>query len=404
MPRHVGLVVIALMIGGAGSVRAGTAPQDGAPIAIGNYRTIHSKILDEDRTLLVHLPESYSRTSASYPVAYLLYGDHVSTYFAEAVAAIDTLGSGGRIPECILIGIMNTDRYRDLLPEVRGEPTGIDNFIRFLDAELFPWVEKELRTKRFRILVGPQAGASFALYTLMNRPRMFNALVIESPFRWRGGRELLLDTATSFFSERTQMRRFMHVSFREKDELEKESLPYLTEFAEIVGKAADPNFRLVLDQVPIDGEFLVPFRIGEGLRELFADFPFPEDLQVASLDSILGHYGALSVRFGFAVDPPQLVLATHSNRLTERGDTRGAVDILEFMLEKDPTSLDALWQLGNHCETAGRLAQAVEYYERMVALMGSDAGMIAQRVEQLKTRIEAEADGAPPKAPGIHRP
>jgi len=396
MRRRVEMLVAVLTIAGAGFGLAATAPEDGSPVAIGSYRTLHSEILDEDRRLLVHLPESYDRTSASYPVVILLYGDHVTTYFAEAVAALDTLGSGGRIPECILIGIMNVDRYRDLLPEVRGEATGIDDFVRFLDAELLPWVEKELRTKPFRILVGPQAGANFALYSLLERPDLFEAFIIENPFRWRGGRELLLERAASFFTANPQLRRFMHVSHREKDDLEKEALPYLMELAAIVESAGGPEFQLVLDEVPVDGEFLVPFRIDQGLRALFADYPFPDDLPVASLDDILGHYRSLSKRYGFTVDPPERVLAAHSQRLTELGESEAAVEILEFMLEHNPSSLDALWQLGNHAERAGHPAEAVAYYERMVALMGSDAGMIARRVEQLKAAIEAEtADAAP---------
>jgi predicted alpha/beta superfamily hydrolase len=387
MARRVGRLVVAVVAGAAVAGGAAAVVEDGAPVVIGSYRTIHSKVLGEDRTVLVHLPEGYSKTTASYPVVYMLYGDHVTTYFAQAVVALDTLGSGGRIPECVLVGIMNTDRYRDLLPEARGGPTGIDDFLRFLDGELFPWVEKELRTKPFRVLVGPQAGGNFALYALMERPGMFDAFIIENPFRWRGGRELLVERAASFFAAGAGRTGFLHVTWREKDELETESLPYLRDFVRTVEAAGNPGFRLVLDEVPVDGEFLVPFRIGAGLRELFDGYPFPDDAEVASLDDILGRYRALSVRVGFQVDAPERVLAAQGHRLTERGETGAAVEVLGYMLERNPTSLDALWQLGNLAERAGRPAEAVAYYERMVALMGSDAGMIARRVEQLKAQI-----------------
>ena len=388
MARRIDSLAIALTVGATIAVAGGTAPEAGNPVTIGRYRTIHSEVLGEDRTVLVHLPEGYSATTASYPVVYMLYGDHVTTYFARAVSELDTLSSGGRIPECILIAVMNTDRYRDLLPEVRGEPTGIDDFIRFFEAELFPWVETELRTKPFRMLVGPQAGANFALYTLMARPRMFDAFIIENPFRWRGGRERLVEQAESFFSAETDRTGFVHISWRETDELETESLPYLTGFAETVESAGDADIRLVLDEVPVDGEFLVPFRIGAGLRALFDAYPFPKDLEVASLDDILGHYRALSKRYGFEVDPPERVLAARSQELIGRGRTKAAIEVLELMLERDPSSLDALWQLGNLAERGGRTAEAVAYYERMIALMGSDAGMIARRVEQLKAAID----------------
>ena len=121
------------------------AQQEGEPVSIGTYRVIHSKILHEDRTLLVHLPRGYEQSRGAYPVIYMLYGDHVTTYFSQAVSVVDGLGPTGRTPNFILVGLMNTDRYRDLLPEAGGNPTGIGDFIRFLNDELFSFVEKNYR-------------------------------------------------------------------------------------------------------------------------------------------------------------------------------------------------------------------------------------------------------------------
>jgi len=50
------------------------AQQDNETISIGTYRILHSKILDEDRTLLINLPRDYEGATISYPVVYLLYG------------------------------------------------------------------------------------------------------------------------------------------------------------------------------------------------------------------------------------------------------------------------------------------------------------------------------------------
>ncbi len=90
--------------------------QDGDEIVLGTFRIIPSKILNEERTLLIHLPEDYAHNSTSYPVLFLLYGDHVTTYFGETVSILDRLGQTGRIPEMLLVAVTNTDRYRDLLP------------------------------------------------------------------------------------------------------------------------------------------------------------------------------------------------------------------------------------------------------------------------------------------------
>ena len=126
----------------------------------------------------------------------------------------------------------------------------------------------------------------------------------------------------------------------------------------------------------------------DGLRELFVDYPFPDDLEVKSLDDILAYYRKLSSEYGFEVDVPEHILAMQSDGLMRKGETEQMLRILHYLLEKDPSSGDALWQLGNHHERIGELDVAIRYYERMIEFMGSDAGMIQNRVDELKERTE----------------
>lgn len=210
-------LIFLLLLGFSGNFLLGQ--QDGAPITIGTYKIIHSTIMDEDRTLLIHLPRGYESSTVAYPVIYMLYGNHVTTYFTEAVSVIDRLGPSGRIPQMILVGIVNTDRYRDLLPENQGKTTGIGNFILFLREELFPYIEGTFRTKPFRVLIGPQAGANFSLYTMMKQPDMFNAFIINSPFRWTGGRDLMMNLAEDFFKGQREFNCLMYITYKVNDEL-----------------------------------------------------------------------------------------------------------------------------------------------------------------------------------------
>lgn len=124
------------------------AQKEGDDVVIGKYKVIHSQILDEDRLLFVHLPQDYEVTRLAYPVLYLLWVD-VYNYFADAAIVTEKLGSTGEIPPVIIIGVANTNRYRDLLPvktRDRGEGGGADNFLRFLEDELIPHVNATYRT------------------------------------------------------------------------------------------------------------------------------------------------------------------------------------------------------------------------------------------------------------------
>lgn len=159
------------------------AQQDGDPVAIGAYRVIESRALGETRRLLVHLPRGYEGSAVAYPVLYHTYGGNVAAYYAEAVAALESLADEASAPQMILVGIDNIDRYRDLRPlNQDGTPAGIENYTRFLVEEVFPFVEANYRTARYRILAGPQAGAVFGLATLQSHPELFDAFVLNNPF------------------------------------------------------------------------------------------------------------------------------------------------------------------------------------------------------------------------------
>ena len=159
------------------------AQEDGDPVSIGTYRNLHSKILNEDRTLLVNLPRGYDETTIRYPVLYILYGGQVEGYFAETVHIVDRLSVGSEIPDMIIVGVKNTDRYRDNLPINRnGEPGGAENFLKFFTEELIPFTDQSYRTKNFRILLGPQAGATFSVYALIEESGLFKVNIITNPF------------------------------------------------------------------------------------------------------------------------------------------------------------------------------------------------------------------------------
>ena len=52
---------------------------------IGKFDTLHSTILNEDRSILVHIPENEVQSNVRYPVMYLLDGD---AHFTKTVGII----------------------------------------------------------------------------------------------------------------------------------------------------------------------------------------------------------------------------------------------------------------------------------------------------------------------------
>ena len=389
---------LALLILGASATAV--PPQDkGDDVVIGTYHTLPSKILNEERTLLVHLPRSYHDTSLEYPVLYMLYGNHVTTYFAEAVSILDNLGPTGRIPEMLLVAVTNTDRYRDLLPlQPDGRPTGIDSFVRFFEEELIPYVDSHYRTKNYRALMGPQAGANFGMHVLFKHPDLFQAAILNNPFRWQGGRDLIFQNARDVLHKRDRFKRFLSITYEDGDELAKEGAAYVDRFAALVKELSVPDFRLHLNYIADNDEFIQPMGLREGLKAMFQAYPFPGENRIEGLADILAFYNKLSEAYGFPVDAPQHVLSMQYYNLRERGLRDQAIEVIEHTRSRYPKSGNVLFIFGNLYMEDGELEKAVESFREMIRGMPGDTGMIARRVASLERRITSSAAYAVEKA------
>ena len=221
--------------------------QDGSPVTIGTYRVIRSAVMAEERPLLIHLPEDYARTTLRYPVLFHLYGQQVTNYFADAVMTAERLGGTAEIPPMIVVGVANTDRYRDCLP-LQADGKGIggaDRFLRFFAEELIPFIDASYRSKPYRVLAGPQAGGAFGLHALVTRPELFNAylLRIENPFPGAEPfRRFFLDEAATFVGRTRRLDRFVRITY--ESDVQADTAAFAKRFAEIAETARPEGLRL----------------------------------------------------------------------------------------------------------------------------------------------------------------
>jgi predicted alpha/beta superfamily hydrolase len=158
----------------------------GETIVIGSKVQIHSSVLNETRTLLISKPAEYDQGGERYPVLYLLDGEE---NFIHTAGMVRFLAESERIPPMIVVGIGNTERNRDLTPhtdveiEKRFHPKngGADAFLEFIHGELIPYVDKNYRTRPYRVLAGHSLGGLFTIYTLASNPKLFNAYIAVDP-------------------------------------------------------------------------------------------------------------------------------------------------------------------------------------------------------------------------------
>ncbi len=171
------------------------------PLTIGKIIKFNSDILNEERTLNIYLPESYSAdTKKKYPVIYLLDGT-ITEDFLHIVGVVQ-FGSYpwiNMIPESIVVGIANIDRKRDFtfpttVEEHKKEfPTtgGSEKFIQCIEKEIQPIIERNYRTTEDRTIIGQSLGGLLATEILLTNPSIFDNYIIISPSLWWNNESLL---------------------------------------------------------------------------------------------------------------------------------------------------------------------------------------------------------------------
>ena len=139
-----------------------------APYSIDTIQ-IKSGILNESRSIIVYKPRHISQ-SDTVKFMYFLDGEYSGYRFRKITDQF-----GDTISDIIGIGIINTDRRRDML-----YVNGAGKFLDFISSELIPAVEKNYRTRE-RILFGHSFAGSFTIYALLNKPDFFDYFIASSP-------------------------------------------------------------------------------------------------------------------------------------------------------------------------------------------------------------------------------
>jgi len=151
-------------------------------------KKIYSKVLKENRTVLVHLPASYKDTDRKYPVLLLLDGGDVKTFSGDKTlySRAENLLDEGSLPwnGLILIGVANKNRSRDMMPVKSAyyiQSGGAEKFLEFITSELIPWIKANYRTTEQFIIYGQSDAGLFVLYNLLINPNPFYGFICVSP-------------------------------------------------------------------------------------------------------------------------------------------------------------------------------------------------------------------------------
>lgn len=195
----------------------GHFPWDQPQAENGIHVTIHSEILGQEREIVVRLPRNYDST-AKYPTMYVLDG---SSDDKDIANKFEVLSSAGYTPKTIVVGIPNMtaeNRQRNLTPpfmrmdveNATSQLGGGDQFLSFMESELFPFIENNYPASQVRLFHGNSRGGLLVMYSLLYRADLFQARFCYSTPFWRQD-NILVSKVSEFLGSKDTLDTFLYM-------------------------------------------------------------------------------------------------------------------------------------------------------------------------------------------------
>jgi len=314
---------------------------------------LQSKILNEERVVRVAVPSGYEQSQVKYPLLIVLDAEFE---FDDIERVVDFLARNGEIPPCVVAGIENTNRERDMTPQgmrIPGIEAGGDRFLDFIDRELLPRLAADWRITNLRVMIGHSHGGLIAGYAIADRPTLLSAAVV-------------LDTP-AWLDDGWITRRVAERATAEG------SVPIRVVVGEALHEWGDASWNALVPAAPA-GSILHRFKVEDeshqsmyfigayrGLKLLFQSFSDakPARSTLASIDSLSS---TLSATYGGELPVPTRTyeLAVQDCLLESRAADASAI-LMRWEAEYGRTSIPAqLFQDLRETEAAGPLDETVD--------------------------------------------
>lgn len=291
----------------------------GEEVVTGKTYTFMPEKLAGSWQVQVALPPSYEQTADTYPVVYALHGNF---YFNFAVGGLQRLMEFGNIPEVIIVGISNESNGYFAFGS-----KGADQFLDFMEADIFPFVEGRYRTHHDRTIMGWHYTSGFIFHALSTRPHLFKYYIPASPYL--GGyniNQINFNALADMANEQPTLKKQLYFGVLNNERSVTEAALGLDS---LLKEKAPSNLEWEFHLLEPDYDKFIEisvYRLWQtGLKTVYAPYRAAQ-LEYQNLDEFKAkggltamrkHYAERAIRYGGASKPPGLVALI---RQAERAD------------------------------------------------------------------------------------
>ncbi len=333
-------------------------------IYLGESVIIHSDILNEDRKLLISLPENYQTNHNKYPVLYVLDGN---THFQHASAAASYLAAYGFVPDIIVVAIVNVDRNRDFTPILIDDfdtEGGALKFHNFITKEVIPFIADNYHSSGFRILMGHSLGGTFIGYSLLEHPDVFNSYIAASPYL-QYANDYIVNEAKLKLKKKYKIPKSFFMSIGN----EPDYYPVLDKFSQLIQTNSNKSIDFIYVEMKDDNHSTTPYiSLFNGLRFTFSDWLIPRNVYEKGLVAIDKHFAKLSEKYEYEITISENTINLMGYEFLRNGETKNAINIFIENTKRFPNSANVYDSLGEAYENDNQFEMAYNNYQKACKL------------------------------------
>jgi len=377
------------------------AQTNSSQVIIGRIDTIHSNILNEHRKIWIYAPKvnpdaGYGKVK--YPVVYLLDGDG---HFSTVTSMIRQLSEGftSFFPQMIIVGILNTDRMRDLTPtHIKGSPDfkdsaifkstgGGEKFMAFMEKELMPHIDSTYPASPYRMFIGHSLGGLLVIDALLHHKKLFNSYVAIDPSLWYDDRNLMKQTgdllSTGSFTKKSlyiaianTMNPGMDTGSVRHDVSNTTShirsiLDFITILKQDKKSGLKWDYKYYADDdhgsVPLIAEY-------DALRFIFKNYRLPSwelltDSTYQTYSVVTNHFRKISAEWGYEVRPPEQFVNSLGYNFLGKRQFEKSFSFFDLNIRNYPESFNVFDSMGDFYKAKGEPQKAKEYFEKALKIM-----------------------------------
>jgi predicted alpha/beta superfamily hydrolase len=370
-------------------------------IVIGQRYTIHSKILNENRTYSVYLPASYkSNPYKKYIVAYVLDGERSKFLEVSGIAQSmhSSLNSKLQIPELIIVAIENTNRTRDFTPtnslnyldkeDISAFKSSgkANDFMNFIDKELMTEINKSYRTVSQNMIIGHSMGGLFALHCLLEKPKLFSYYLLIDP-SWFWDHNYIGKRAKEILEKQTDLKARIYIALANNFHEDKRHYKWGKQFYDFLKKNKSLDLKVEFKYFEDEKHLTVPLPATYyGLRYIFK--PYEIDInEVTKNPNVLAKYNTKTYNELFLeIKPDENFVNTIGYvALYDRQIPDTAISIFEINTKNYPQSLNVWDSLADAYIAKGYIEKAKMCYVKILKLSPNDSNA-KKKLEELNKK------------------